>query len=149
MDDGHEFGAYLLFYWIDDPSAVADAWAAATNPNSLAVVNDQINDGFAWGWPRFSVDNWNQAPVDYYKRQDELAIGPEPVEDFAMGEAGTEEFVIDIPHLTSYYFRFTFPDRSLKRIARLQPHRRRGRADRGHVGDYEDRRHLAYAARLE
>lgn len=121
LDDGHEYGAYLLFQWIDDPSTVRDVWESATNPDSLAVINDQIFDGFQWGWPRFSVDNWNRAPVDFYKRTDALAIGPEVIEDFEMSSPGTEEFVIDIPRLTSYYFRFTFPDRSLKRIAVHNP----------------------------
>jgi hypothetical protein len=121
VDDGHEFGAYLLFYWIDDPSTLPDVWSAATNPNSLAVINNQINEGLQWGWPRFAVDNWNREPVDFYKRNDQLTIGAETVEDIAMTSAGTEEFVIDIPHLTSYYFRFTFPNEALKRIAVFNP----------------------------
>ncbi len=121
VDDGHEYGAYLLFQWIDDPSTVRDVWESATNPDSLAVINDQISGGFEWGWPRFSVDNWNRAPVDYYRRIDSLRIGPEAIEDFAISSPGTEEFVIDIPRLTSYYFRFTFPDRALKRIAVSNP----------------------------
>jgi hypothetical protein len=121
VDDGHEFGAYLLFYWLDDPSAVPDVWNSATNPDSLAVINDQINQGLHWGWPRFAVDNWNREPVDFYRRHDQLTIGTETVEDIEMGSPGTEEFVIDIPHLTSYYFRFTFPDKSLKRISVFNP----------------------------
>lgn len=121
VDDGHEYGAYLLFYWIDDPSTLPDVWEAATNPNSLAVINDQLYNGFQEMWPKFAVDNWNREPVDYYKRTDELAIGPETIEDFEMSAPGTEEFVIDIPRLTSYYFRFSFPKRSLKRIAVYNP----------------------------
>lgn len=121
VDDGHEYGAYLLFYWIDDPSTLPSVWEAATNPNSLAVVNEQLYNGFQEMWPKFAVDNWNREPVDYYRRNDELAIGPDTIEDFEMGGARTEEFVIDIPHLSSYYFRFTFPNRSLKRIAVFNP----------------------------
>lgn len=121
VDDGHEFGAYLLFYWIDDPSTLPSVWEAATNPDSLAVINEQLYNGFQEMWPKFAVDNWNREPVDYYKRNDDLAIGPETIEDFEMNEAGIEEFVIDIPHLTSYYFRFTFPNRSLKRITVFNP----------------------------
>jgi hypothetical protein len=121
VDDGHEYGAYLLFQWLDDPSTVRDVWESATNPDSLAVINDQIYGGFEWGWPRFSVDNWNREPADFYRRTDALTIGPEVIEDFEMNSPGTEEFVIDIPRLTSYYFRFTFPDRSLKRIAVYNP----------------------------
>jgi hypothetical protein len=121
VDDAHEFGAYLFFYWLDDPSTVPDVWNAAENPDSLAVINEQVSDGLQWGWPRFAVDNWNREPVDFYRRTDELRIGPETIEEFDMSAEGTEEFVIDIPHLTSYYFRFTFPNRSLKRIAVYNP----------------------------
>ncbi|MCB0062747.1 MAG: hypothetical protein KDE19_11550, partial [Caldilineaceae bacterium] len=121
VDDRHERGAYLLFYWIDDPSTIADIWANATTPDSLAVVDQQLQDGFRAQWRNFSLDNWNRPPVDYYRQQDELAFAPEPVDGNVITTPGIDEFVVDTSHLTAYYLHFQFPNRDLKRIAIFNP----------------------------
>ncbi len=121
VNDGHEMGAYLFFYFISDPSSVPEALANAMMPNSLANVNSLLANGFQEQWPRFALENWNRAPVDYYNQHDQLSIGPETADDYVMDAEGRSEFIIDIEALTSYYFRFTFPDKNLKRIAVLNP----------------------------
>ena len=121
VNDSHELGAYLFFYFISDPSIVPDVLANAMMPDSMANINNQLANGFREQWPHFALENWNRAPVDYYNRNDQLSIGPELADEYVMDAAGTSEFIIDIEALTAYYFRFTFPDKELKRIAIRNP----------------------------
>ena len=121
VDDRHERGAYLLFYYIDDPSTIADVWSNATMADSLANVNNQLFGGFRKQWPQFAVENWNRPPVDGYRQRDELTVAPDPVDEFVIESAGVDEFIVDVEHLTAYYLRFRFPKRELKRIAFFNP----------------------------
>ena len=121
VEDGREYGAYLLFMFIDDPSTVPDVWNQATMPDSLANINSQLFNGFQEQWPVFAVENWNRPPVDYYKQRDNLTIGAEMVDDIPMTSPGIEEFIVNLDHLSAAYNRFTFPNRQLKRISVFNP----------------------------
>jgi hypothetical protein len=121
VDGRHERGAYLLFYWIDDASTIADVWSNATGADSLAVVDQQMQGGFREQWRNFAIENWNQPPVDYYRQYDGLTVQPDPADEFVIESPGIDEFIVDVDHLTAYYLRFRFPDRDLKRIAIFNP----------------------------
>lgn len=121
VDDGHEYGAYLLPFFMDDPSTVPDLWAQATMPDSLANIDSQLQGGLREQWPHFAVENWNHPPVDGYKKRDDLSIAPDTVDETPMTEPGEAPFIIDAPHLSAYYLGFTFPKRDLKRIAIFNP----------------------------
>lgn len=121
LNDRHERGAYLLFKWIDDISTIADVWGSAMNPNSLAVVDQQMQDGFRGQWRNFAIDNWNRPPVDYYRQYDELTFAPDAVDGSDIESPGIDEFIVNANHLTAYYLHFRFPNRELKRIAIFNP----------------------------
>ncbi len=113
---GHEYGAYLFPYFIDDPSTVADIFHDAAFPDSLLVVNSQLFQGFRNVWPQFVLENWNHAPIDSYMRDDELTASATTPDDYVLLGAQTLNFLTDVPHLAAYYYQFEFPDRESRRV---------------------------------
>jgi hypothetical protein len=106
----HEYGAYLFPYFINDPSVVPDIFHDAHFQDSLLVVNSQVFEGFRNVWPQFALENWNEAPVDFYKRHDELRHGVRAEFDGELSAPDEHALSTAVPHLAALYYRFDILD---------------------------------------
>lgn len=108
VNDDHEYGAYLLFFYLQyglsRPEIVRSVWENATKADSLEVVDAAIPGGFRERWPEFTLYNWNQEPVTHYRRWDGLGKGANIVTGFQIGLAGEDLLPADVHHLSAYYY---------------------------------------------
>ncbi len=78
--DHRPYGAYLLPFYINhrfkDAEFIHSVWLVAKSKLSLESVDDALSvfGGFKEQWPEFVLRNWNQAPYDFYKKEDRLDL---------------------------------------------------------------------------
>jgi hypothetical protein len=118
VNDDHEYGAYLLFFYLQyglsRPEIVRTVWENATKADSLEVVDAAIPGGFRERWPEFALYNWNQEPVTRYRQWDGLGKGANIVTGFQIGLAGEDLLPADVHHLSAYYYTAKITSESIR-----------------------------------
>lgn len=118
--DGHQDGAYLLYLYMNKPALVRATLEGATNPNSLAVLNNIIEGGLTKEWRYFAIHNYNKEPIPSY-HDDGLTTGAAMSYDVSLQGAGKHVFPIEVNHLAAKYYHFAFPDQKVRRITFNNP----------------------------
>jgi hypothetical protein len=124
----HEYGAYLFFFYLAhriDPKLIAYVWEATEGLDSLAAVNSALAgvNGLEKQWPEFTTYNWNQPPVDDYRRWDSLdQVAKSVAVDVDLGPAGDAKIPLPLgddglAHLSARYFHIKFPDPQVRSVA--------------------------------
>jgi hypothetical protein len=117
--DGAYLWPFYLVRHVSDPQIVRTLWDRSGEPDSLAMTNGVIPDGFKAEWPNFAALNWNRAPVDLYK-DDGLTIGATPAlsTEVRLDGAPARHFDMPgkVPYLAAEYYHFTFPDDSARSV---------------------------------
>jgi hypothetical protein len=122
--DMHPYGAYLLpFYMAQTYSSalIRTSWEKLSTHDSLEAVNTALPGGFAEIWPKFVLHNWNAAPAPYdsYTTWDGVTERAVPVSDTAVPAPNGQQtyaLPVEVAHLASEYYRFTFPDDNARGI---------------------------------
>jgi hypothetical protein len=135
-NDMHEYGAYLLFYYLThtiDPTAavIRVMWEnAAGTTNSYQAMDDAVNQ-IAPGmhdyyWMGFLVANWNKAPFNqYFNTKDRLDETVVPVEGTSTTQITTPSaeqitpLYGQIPTGGAIYFHLSFPDDTVRSVTVL------------------------------
>ena len=112
----HEYGAYLLPFFVHRSTGFADfvraGWNNCASRPAIEAVDEALNGGFAKVWPQFAKDNWNQKPVDDYTQWDSLTAGAKKHPIKIRTSTGTAIWEIDyeLPHLSASYHHILFSE---------------------------------------
>ncbi len=128
-DDCHEYGAYLLFFYLARtfmPQAIRTAWENTATNDSLHAVDKALPGSFKDAWPEFALYNWNRDAVHHYKDWDSLNTGAAPgwVPPAMADLGGMQDGVLAIQpimdnglaHLSAGYYQFEFPDDNVRTV---------------------------------
>lgn len=117
--DPHWYGAYLLPFFLarmkGQPALVGQMWANTESHASLQAVENALQPlgGFKKVWPEFVLHNWNDDPVDDYRKSDQLASRAQSYGDTLL-QGGAVDLYADLqvrlPHLSSTYRHFVLND---------------------------------------
>jgi hypothetical protein len=114
-DSGHEYGAYLLPFYVHRTTGSADfvrvAWELCTRQPPLEAVDKAIG-GFDKQWREFAKYNWNQKPWDDYKQWDALTSSASTSGLKLRTSTGTAVYDIEyeLPPLSASYHHIVFSD---------------------------------------
>jgi len=116
--DPHWYGAYLLPFFLarvkGQTNIVGQIWANTEGVASLKAVEQalQPQGGFEKVWPQFVLRNWNDDPVDEYKKLDQMKDRPKEHGDTLLNGAVDKYATlnVELPHLSSSYKHFVFND---------------------------------------
>jgi hypothetical protein len=122
-DDAHEYGAYLLPFYLDrvkgNPGFVRVAWENCATLPAVDAIDKALPGGFAAVWPEFAKYNWNQEPFGKYETLDGLTDRAKPAGGKALKVRAAPESVIELdlglPRLSVTYKHFIF-DKSVRTI---------------------------------
>ena len=114
LNDYHEYGAYLLPFFVYRKTGSADfvrvAWENCASQSAVEALDQVMAGGFDKMWPDFARYNWNRKPVDDYLTWDGLHSAAHAVEvDVELsGEDKSADLNIELPRLSAAYYRFQF-----------------------------------------
>ena len=123
-------GAYLWLWYAtsyagDAKTIMPAIWENATNPDSLAVVNNAIPGGFAKHWAKFSELNWNNEPVDNYMETDQLLHSTKPELDVEVKLDGKPDVSYELDgkvnYLAAHTYHFTLNDPTVSSLLFINP----------------------------
>jgi hypothetical protein len=137
----HDYGAYLLYYFLThmiDPTAavVRRTWEnAATTGNSYKAMDDAVNQVAPsmhdYYWPMYLTTLWNKGPFDTFYATgaatgasgdgltDSVARAGGPVAIAATGGEQITPLYSELPTGGAMYFDMNFPDRSVRSLTIL------------------------------
>lgn len=127
VDDKHEYGAYLLPFYVHRRTGSADfvrvAWEKSEKQPALEALDATLAGGFEAVWPEFVRYNWNREPFDDYLKWDKLAHQATPAGGSALDVSlggrmdAAQKLKIDLPRLSATYKHFKFTDDTTRTVA--------------------------------
>lgn len=118
-NDPHWYGAYLFPFFLarvkGQQNIVGQIWANTESAPSLEAVEQALQPlgGFEKVWPQFALHNWNDDPVDDYKKADQLTARPLAHGGTLLGSGAVDLYAdlnVEVPHLATTYKHFIFND---------------------------------------
>jgi hypothetical protein len=117
--DPHWYGAYLFPFFLarlkGETTIVGQVWANTERVSSLQAFEEALQPlgGFEKVWPQFVLHNWNEDPVDEYRKLDQLT--PRPLEHggTTLAPGAVDAYLslnVEVPHLSATYKRFVLND---------------------------------------
>lgn len=133
INDDHEYGAYLLPFFVHRKTGNADfvrvAWEKCASQPALEALDQAMAGGFEAVWPEFARANWNRwadwnpKPIEDYVTWDKLHDQAKPAGGASLhvslaGRMDAEqELTVDLPRLSATYKYFKFPDDTTRTVA--------------------------------
>ncbi|HEV7763540.1 MAG TPA: DUF6055 domain-containing protein, partial [Thermoanaerobaculia bacterium] len=120
QQDPHWYGAYLFPFFLarlkGQTNIVGQVWANTEGVASLPAIEQALQPlgGFEKVWPEFVLHNWNEDPVDDYKKIDQLNARPKESGDTLLKGAEVDQYAtlnVELPHLSASYKHFVFNDK--------------------------------------
>lgn len=117
--DPHWYGAYLFPFFLarmkGQEALIGQMWRNTESMPSLIAVEQALQPlgGFEKVWPEFVVQNWNDAPVDDYRKIDQLQHRARATGDTLPVNGAVDTYATlgtDLHHLTATYKHFKFSD---------------------------------------
>jgi hypothetical protein len=125
-EEGHEYGAYLLPFYLHRKIGSTDfvrvAWEKCANQPALEAVDQAIAGGFEAVWPEFVRFNWNRNPVEDYTNWDGMKSQATPAGggqiEVKLGASRdiAAQLNVDLPRLSATYKHFIFTDDSSRTV---------------------------------
>lgn len=114
--DPRWYGAYLLPFFVarlKGQTIVGQVWANTESMASLQAIEEALKPlgGFEKVWPEFVLHNWNDGPVDDYRKIDQLQARPQAHGDTLPVGGAVDTYVtmgVPLPHLSATYRHFDF-----------------------------------------
>ena len=118
-NDPHWYGAYLFPFFLarikGQETIVGQIWRNTETFSSLRAVDTALQHlgGFEKLWPEFVAQNWNDQPVDDYRKIDQLQHRAKATGDTLPVNGAVDTYAtlgVELHHLTSTYKHFKFSD---------------------------------------